>query len=62
MMGLAWMRYRNESNSRGSGRRRGLAVIASVLTLATGAAHAQNLTDAQVALVSADLASAATLR
>ena len=57
------MRYQSESNSRRNGRRRRrLAVIASVLTLATGATQAQNLTDAQVALVSANLASAAMLR
>ena len=63
MMGLTWMRYQSESNSRRNGRRRRrLAVIASVLTLATGATQAQNLTDAQVALVSANLASAAMLR
>ena len=39
-----------------------LAVITSVLMFATGVAHAQNLTDTQIALVSADLADAAQHR
>lgn len=42
--------------------RRTLAVVTSVLVFVTATAHAQNLTDTQISLVSADLADAAQLR
>lgn len=46
-------------------RRRKLTVVASVISVlvfATRVSHAQNLTDTQITLVSADLADAAQLR
>ena len=62
MMELGLISYRRESSRLRKKDRSTLAVITSFLMFATGVAHAQNLTDTQIALVSADLADAAQLR